>query len=80
MKLKHIDRRDSLVPLWNNTGYTTTNTYRCPCAKGKVIEEIDDIVGRRGRNVWIECSDCNTRYTVEKDSNGTTWEVIEKKE
>jgi hypothetical protein len=36
--------------------------YKCPCGKGSVTYEKDDIPGFRDTNIGCECLECNEKY------------------
>lgn len=41
--------------------------YECPCGKGKLIDERDNIPGFREHDYFIDCPDCREKYDY---SNG----------
>ncbi len=49
--------------------------YRCPCGKGKVIEE--RVVGFGDYIAWLACRRCNKKYEVVTGC-GYFWELEEK--
>ena len=68
----------------NNRGYgagsgdTEKYEYYCPCGKGKIIEEHDNIPGFREHAVWIQCEHCNEKYELNTSSGVRQWEIIKK--
>lgn len=40
-------------------GDTERYEYLCPCGKGRVIEEHDNIPGFRDHDVWLQCPECS---------------------
>ena len=61
-------------------GDTERIEYECPCGKGKIIEEHDNIPGFRDHDVWIECHDCYKKYTLDISQGIRNWELVEKEE
>ncbi|OON91468.1 MAG: hypothetical protein ATN33_01080 [Epulopiscium sp. Nele67-Bin001] len=59
-------------------GDTEEYEYYCPCGKGKIIEEHDNIPGFREHDVWIQCQDCTDRYKLDTSSGVRQWKVVEK--
>lgn len=45
-------------------GDTERYEYECPCGKGKIIEEHDNIPGFRDHDVWISCDECSKKYKL----------------
>lgn len=43
-------------------GTVIKDTYQCPCSKGKVYYEKDNIPGFRDRDVYTDCKDCQGKY------------------
>lgn len=48
------------------TGYVITEKYECPCGKGIVTYEKDDIPGFRDRSTLCDCRECNDMYEFRK--------------
>ena len=42
-------------------GDTERYEYLCPCGKGRVIEEHDNIPGFRDHDVWLQCPECSKK-------------------
>ena len=53
--------------------------YECPCGKGKIIEEHDNIPGFRDHDVYIACDECSKKYILDISKGVRGWELIEKK-
>lgn len=49
--------------------------YRCPCGKGKIIDE--RVVGFHDYYAWIECKNCEKRYEIVTGC-GYIWELVKK--
>ncbi|MCL2860494.1 MAG: hypothetical protein FWF46_08135 [Oscillospiraceae bacterium] len=43
--------------------------YECPCGKGEIIEEHDNIPGFREHDVYMHCDICNEKYKYEINLN-----------
>lgn len=52
--------------------------FECPCGKGKIIEEHDNIAGFRDHDVWIECSECHKKYDIDVSKGVRNWELKKK--
>ena len=53
--------------------------YECPCGKGKIIEEHDNIPGFRDHDVYIACDECRKKYILDTSKGVRGWELIEKR-
>lgn len=53
-------------------------TFECPCGKGKIVEEHDEIPGFRDSGVWLDCPECRERYTIDTSQGVWNWELVEK--
>ena len=73
-----FSRKDNHYDYGVGSGDTERYEYECPCKKGKIIEEHDNIPGFREHDVWIECSDCAQKYIVDKSKGVRGWELVEK--
>lgn len=60
-------------------GDTERYEYECPCGKGKIIEEHDNIPGFREHDVYIACDECSKKYILDISKGVRGWELIEKK-
>lgn len=65
MKLKHIDTESSVVGYGSHIGEISIRTFECPCGKGTVVYEHDDIPGFKQRNVFLNCSKCNEMFVID---------------
>ena len=61
------------------SGDTEYYEYECPCGKGKIIEEHDNIPGFREHDVYIACDECSKKYILDTSKGVRGWELIEKK-
>lgn len=52
--------------------------YECPCGKGKIIEEHDNIPGFRDHDVYISCEKCRKIYSLDISKGVRNWELIKK--
>lgn len=50
--------------------------YECPCGKGKIIEEHDNIPGFRDHDVYIACDACSKKYRLDTSKVVRGWELI----
>ncbi|MDN4605903.1 hypothetical protein [Sporosarcina highlanderae] len=44
------------------SGSIIKEEYSCPCGKGKVFYEKDDIPGYRDKSIYSNCDTCNEKY------------------
>lgn len=54
-------------------GSTERYEYFCPCGKGKVIEEHDNVPGFREHDVWIDCDKCRTEWRFVSNRSTRQW-------
>ena len=47
---------------YNNGSYT--HYYKCPCGKGRVIDDKDATPGFRSHDIYIECTECREKYEL----------------
>lgn len=74
MQLKQIgDSKFSDVGYGSHSGHIKEKVYECPCSKGKVYYERDDIPGFKGTHITCNCGECDKKYTFQR--GGT---VVEK--
>lgn len=75
---------DSLIEEHSGYGAGAGDTerleYKCPCGKGKIIEEHDNIPGFREHDVWLQCEECRKKYDLDTSKGVRTWELIQKKQ
>ena len=50
--------------------------YECPCGKGRIVEEHDNIPGFRDHDVYIDCEDCKKKYTIDTSHGIRYWELV----
>lgn len=60
-------------------GDTEIYEYLCPCGRGRVIEEHDNIPGFRDHDVWLQCPKCLKKYRLDTSGGVRGWELIELK-
>lgn len=71
---------------WNSPGYgagsgdTELYEYKCPCGKGTIREEHDNIPGFREHDVYICCDECKKKYRLDTSNGVRYWELVEIKE
>jgi hypothetical protein len=51
---------DLMIP--DNGSYT--HYYKCPCGKGRVVDDNDATPGYRCHDTYIECQECKEKYDV----------------
>ena len=56
-------------------GTTEYYKYKCPCGKGNIIEEHDNIPGFREHDVFINCSYCNKLFSVNTLNSVRDWKL-----
>ena len=56
-------------------GTTEHYEYKCPCGKGNIIEEHDNIPGFREHDIFINCSYCNKLFSVNTLSSVRDWKL-----
>ena len=47
---------------YNNSSYT--HYYKCPCGKGRVVDDKDATPGFRSHDIYIECTECQEKYEL----------------
>lgn len=79
MRTKLIDSSIMDSPGYGaGSGNTERYEYECPCGKGKIIEEHDNIPGFRDHDVYISCEECRKKYTLDTSKGIRHWELIKK--
>ena len=48
---------------YNDDG-SYTHYYKCPCGKGRVVDDKDATPGFRSHEIYIECGDCREKYEL----------------
>lgn len=67
MKLELIDgSRHSHQGYGAGSGSVIQEEYKCPCGKGTVIYEKDDIPGFRDSDTWCTCKECDEKYDFKR--------------
>ena len=41
-----------------------THYYKCPCGKGRVVDDKDATPGFRSHDIYIECAECREKYEL----------------
>ena len=59
-------------------GTTEYYEYECPCGKGKIVEEYDNIPGFREHDVSLLCEKCSKIYTIDTSSGISNWKIVRK--
>ncbi|WP_026908962.1 hypothetical protein [Paucisalibacillus globulus] len=72
MNLKLLKEEEIPHSGWGaGNGSVITEEYECPCGKGIVTYEKDDIPGFRSKSLYCNCEECRKKYTF---SRGTATE------
>lgn len=77
MELKLLEKKLIRVDEYYRHGYTEQKIYACPCGKGTVVYEEDDIPGQRDWYTQIKCEECNKKYKIENYLS-RNWTIVEK--
>ena len=48
---------------YNDDG-SYTHYYKCPCGKGRVVDDKDATPGFRSHDIFIECDECREKYEI----------------
>lgn len=65
LKLELIDNNTSYSSGYGaGSGQVITETYKCPCGKGKVYYEKDDIPGFKDTSIYSDCEECKSNYEL----------------
>lgn len=78
MQLKEIRSEIQEVGGGARSGTTKTKVFECPCGRGTIIEEHDDIPGFKNRFVYINCDCCKLLYGLDSDLGAKNWDIISK--
>jgi len=73
-ELKHSSKDDH-PGFGAGSGNTERYEYACPCGKGSVIEEHDNIPGSRDHDVYITCATCKDEWDFVPDLTTRTWRL-----
>lgn len=71
-----IDKNIETLP--NYEGTTELYTYECPCGKGTIVEEHDNIPGFRDHGVYIYCDTCKEKYEFDLTDGIRNWQLKKK--
>ncbi len=58
------------------SGDTERYEYECPCGKGKIIEEHDNIPGFREHDVYMHCDECSKKYILDTSKGVRNWKLV----
>ena len=53
---------EQMLSYSNNGSYT--HYYKCPCGKGRVVDDKDTTPGFRSHDIFIECEVCREVYEI----------------
>lgn len=59
-------------------GDTEYYEYECPCGKGTIVEEHDNIPGFREHSVNLYCDECSKIYDIDTSLGVRGWTIIKK--
>ena len=62
----HFSPKDYLIDLersYQDDG-SYTHYYKCPCGKGRVVDDKDATPGFRSHDIFIECEECREKYEL----------------
>jgi len=59
------DRYIEQILSYNDDG-SYTHYYKCPCGKGRVVDDKDATPGFRCHEIFIECEVCREKYELVK--------------
>lgn len=60
-------------------GDTEYYEYECPCGKGAIIEEHDNIPGFRNHSVYLHCDICSRKYFIDTSAGIRNWRIVQKR-
>lgn len=67
MKLKELESSSVYHQGYGaGSGEVITTVYECPCGKGTVTYEKDDIPGFRDSSIVCDCEECRANYDFGK--------------
>lgn len=79
MRTKRISADEKNHPGYGaGSGDTEHYEYECPCGKGTIVEEHDNIPGFREHDVYIACKECDAKYKLDTSKGVRGWELVEK--
>lgn len=76
-KLKEEDFKQS-QGYGAGSGDTELYIYECPCGKGEIREEHENIPGFREHDVNLLCDECSKKWKIDISNGVRNWELIEK--
>lgn len=50
--------------------------FECPCGKGRIVEEHDNIPGFREHDVYIDCAECSKKYRLDTTKGVRNWQLV----
>ena len=62
------------------SGDTERYEYECPCSKGHIVEEHDNIPGFREHDVYLRCDICQESYSIDTSQGVRNWTIAKKKD
>lgn len=78
ISLPVIDWMKASYPSYGaGNGTVIKDTYECPCGKGKVYYEKNNILGIRDREAYTDCKECQGKYEFSRGYAKKVWFVIE---
>lgn len=79
MRTKQIySSKEGHIGYGAGSGDTERYEYECPCGKGQIVEEHDNIPGFRDHDVYLSCDDCKQKYELDTSNGVRSWKLIEK--
>ena len=79
MRTKLVNERTTLHSGYGaGEGDTEYYEYECPCGKGRIVEEHDNIPGFREHDVMLCCEECNRYYSIDTSKGVRNWRLIRK--
>ena len=77
MRTKRISSSEENHPGYGaGSGDTERYKYLCPCGKGIIVEEHDNIPGFRDHDIWIECEECKSNYRIDTTKGVRSWDLV----
>lgn len=81
MRTKLIKREEHFSNGYGaGSGSCETYEYLCPCGKGEITEEHDNVPGFRDHDVYIACKECAKKYRLDISKGVYNWDLIERGE
>ncbi|MBE7718275.1 MAG: hypothetical protein E7243_01980 [Lacrimispora celerecrescens] len=59
-------------------GTTEIHEYECPCGKGRILEEHNNIPDFEEHVVNIHCNECRNKYELNTEFGVRSWKLEEK--